>query len=88
VLFFSYGEYYNQMTLRVVVNALRAFNKNELDRSVDSWRQTRHLAMLYYNSKAKHQIKNPVDYMALPGERKPKPITLSTKAFEKLIVQK
>jgi len=85
---FDIDKFYDRMSLRVVVNALRAFNQHELDRSVDGWRQTRHLAMLYYNSKTKHQIKNPVDYMQLPGEKKPKPITLSTKAFEKLIVQK
>ena len=74
------------MTLRNVVNAFRAKNKQLLEESTDKWRMTRHLSMLYYNSKALKgkQISEPAKYMRLPGDKLPKPMVLTGKQIEKL----
>lgn len=49
----------------------------------------RHIAVLYYNGNVKKQdqIRNPSDYMWLPGDKKKftKPVALSFKQIEKLI---
>jgi len=83
----SFTEYYNEMTLKNVVNAFRAYTKHKTEESVDKWRMVRHLSMLYYNSKVKkgEQISNPAKYMPLPGDITPKPNVLSTEQILKLI---